>query len=282
MTEMQTQTEITIPLGELLDEAVAALAAADAPSPRPDAESILAMATGRDRPEPGSTVAPGLTSDEYDRFSAMLERRLDGEPLAYILGKSEFRYITLEVDPRVLIPRPETEMLVELAVELNPRSLLEIGTGSGAISLAVADELPDCEITATDISPDALAVARANAERLGLSDRIEFLETSLPGPGEYDLILTNLPYVGADDSLSTKLTRWEPGLAIVPGPTGLETIETVLRGLQPAGISAGAIGLEVGERQANTVAGFLREGGFARTEIRNDLAGIGRIVAGFA
>ncbi len=125
-----------------------------------------------------------------------MRRRLRREPVAYILGRRGFRQIELAVDPRVLIPRPETELLVELALELQPRTVLDVGTGSGAIALAVADELPDCEVTATDTSPPALEVARANAERLGLAGRVELVEGSLPPePGGFDLILANLPYV---------------------------------------------------------------------------------------
>src|SRR4051794_35379946 len=124
MTEIQ-QTEIEIALGEVLARAVSALDGAGVPTPRPDAEAILASVTGVGRPDSATALPPGLTSSEHDEFSARLKRRLEGEPLAYVLGTSDFRYITLDVDPRVLIPRPETEMLVELAVELGPGRLLE-------------------------------------------------------------------------------------------------------------------------------------------------------------
>src|SRR5690606_18395857 len=123
-------------------------------------------------------------------FSEAVRRRLRREPVAYILGSKGFRYIELAVDPRVLIPRPETEMLVDLAVETRPERVLEIGTGSGAIALAVADELPGTKVVATDVSRDALDVARENARRLGLLDRVEFVPGSLPaGPQNFDLIL---------------------------------------------------------------------------------------------
>ena len=136
----------------------------------------------------------------------MVRRRLRREPVAYILGRKGFRNIELEVDRRVLVPRPETELLVELALELRPRRVLDMGTGSGAIALAIADELPGCELLASDTSTAALEVARANAERLGLAERIEFQATMLPlEPPRLDLIVANLPYVAETNGES-----WSP------------------------------------------------------------------------
>src|SRR3954447_17515614 len=130
----------------------------------------------------------------------MVRRRLRREPVAYILGRKGFRYLELAVDPRVLVPRPETELLVELALELQPARVLDVGTGSGAIALAVADELPEAEVIATDTSPTALEVARANAARLGLSGRVRFVEGTLPDTdGGWDLVVANLPYVAERD-----------------------------------------------------------------------------------
>ena len=167
-------------------------------------------------------------------FGEMVRRRLRREPVAYILGRKGFRHIELAVDRRVLIPRPETELLVELALEVGPRRLLDVGTGSGAIALAVADELEDCEVTATDTSAGALALARANAERLGLAERVRFLEGTIPEAGTgadgsgpaFDLILANLPYVAERDwpSLQPEVTQWEPREALLAGPDGLDAI----------------------------------------------------------
>ena len=141
---------------------------------------MLAEATGCDRAalvaDPGAEVAPAAAR----LFGEMVRRRLRREPVAYIVGRKGFRHIELAVDRRVLIPRPETELLVEIALERAPATLLDVGTGSGAIALAVADELPGCEVTATDTSAAALEVARANADRLGLADRVRFLAGSLP------------------------------------------------------------------------------------------------------
>ena len=157
-------------------------------------------------------------------FGEMVRRRLRREPVAYILGRKGFRDIELAVDRRVLIPRPETELLVELALELQPARVLDVGTGSGAIALAVADELPGCEVTATDTSPAALEVARANAERLGLADRVRFVAAPLPEGESFDLILANLPYVAERDwpSLQPEVTEWEPREALLAGPDGLD------------------------------------------------------------
>ena len=157
-------------------------------------------------------------------FGEMVRRRLRREPVAYILGRKGFRRMELAVDRRVLVPRPETELLVELALEVKPRSVLDVGTGSGAIALAVADELPGCEVTATDTSPAALEVARANAERLGLADRVRFLEGTLPEGESFDLVLANLPYVAERDwpALQPEVTQWEPREALLAGPDGLD------------------------------------------------------------
>ncbi len=153
---------------DAIGAAVDALGAAGVASPRLDAEVLLAEATGRDRARLAADPDAGVETDAGRRFAAMVRRRLRREPVAYILGRKGFRGIELAVDRRVLIPRPETELLVELALELRPSSVLDVGTGSGAIALAIAEEMPGCEVTATDISAAALEVARANAERLGL------------------------------------------------------------------------------------------------------------------
>lgn len=209
----------------------------------------------------------------------MVRRRLRREPVAYILGRKGFRHIELAVDRRVLIPRPETEMLVELALELRPGTVLDVGTGSGAIALAIADELPECEVVATDTSTDALRVARANAERLGLSERVRFEEGSIPEGERFDLTLANLPYIAEPDwsSLQPEVTQWEPREALLAGPDGLDAIRAFLAQLDH---STPALALEVGEGQADTVAELLGEAGFGEIKTRPDLAGIERIVWG--
>jgi release factor glutamine methyltransferase len=266
-------------MGEALNAAADAMAAAGVESPRLDAELLLAEATGWERArlvaEPEAEIPPPAAR----RFGEMVRRRLRREPVAYILGRRGFRHLELAVDPRVLIPRPETELLVELALELRPRRLLDIGTGSGAIALAVAAELPDCEVIATDTSLGALEVARANAERLRLSDRVELVGAALPpGPAEFDLILANLPYVGEAEwsGLEPEVTEWEPREALLAGVDGLDALRTAI----PRFAAAPVVGLEIGAGQAAAVGELLAAAGFASVQTRADLAGIERVVVG--
>jgi release factor glutamine methyltransferase len=273
-------------IGEALTSATDALVAMGVEDPRLDAEVMLAEATGLDRAallaDPGAEVPPPAAR----LFGEMVRRRLRREPVAYIVGRKGFRHLDIAVDRRVLIPRPETELLVEIALERAPATLLDVGTGSGAIALALAAELPGCEVTATDTLSGALEVAAANAERLGLAERVRFLPGSVP-EGKFDLVLANLPYVAETDwsGLQPEVTQWEPREALLAGPDGLDAYRALLgkrgRGLGRItdGTSA-ALALEVGEGQANAVAVLLREAGFARTETRHDLAGIERVVVG--
>lgn len=269
--------------GEALDAAVDALAAAGVDSPRLDAEILLAEATGLARAALVADRQTPLDPVESRAFAEFVRRRLRREPVAYILGRKGFRQIEVAVDRRVLVPRPETELLVELALELGASSVLDVGTGSGAIALAVADELPGARIVATDLYPDTLDVARANADRLGLADRVRFEAGSLPATGGFDLLLANLPYVSATDwlALEPELRDWEPRGALTPGPTGYEAIDALVGELRlSASVSARAIGLEVGEGQAGAVVELVRRAGFERVGVRADLAGIDRVVVG--
>jgi release factor glutamine methyltransferase len=274
-------------VSEALGAAVDGLRAAGVEDPRLDAEVLLATARGVDRArlviEADAEVAPAAAR----LFGEMVRRRLRREPVAYIVGSKGFRRLELAVDRRVLIPRPETELLVEIALEREPGSVLDVGTGSGAIALAVADELPGCEVTATDTSVDALTVARANAERLGLASRVRLLEGTLPAGESYDLVLANLPYVAASDwsSLQPEVTQWEPREALLAGADGLDAYRALLgecdRLLCRIGAQKSiALALEVGQGQSEAVAGLLREAGFSAIETRRDLAGIERVVLG--
>lgn len=262
-----------------LGAAIDALTAAGVESPRLDAELLLAEATGLDRTRliasPEAEVLPAAGR----RFGEMVRRRLRREPIAYILGRKGFRHIELAVDRRVLVPRPETELLVELALELAPDRVLDVGTGSGAIALAIAAELPDCEATATDSSPAALEVARENAERLGLSERVELTPILPTDERRFDLVVANLPYVSEAEleDLEPEVSRWEPREALLGGPDGLD----VLREMIPdAAAFAPVLALEVGEGQVGAVAEMLVEAGLGDVKSRRDLAGIERIVWG--
>ena len=264
---------------EALSASVDALRAAGVEDPRLDAELLLAEATGWERAYLASHPEAEIPPPAARRFGEMVRRRLRREPVAYILGRRGFRHIELAVDPRVLIPRPETELLVELALELRPGSVLDLGTGSGAISLAIASEMPECELTATDTSARALEVARANAGRLGLAERVRFLKGSLPPEERFDLVVANLPYVAEADwpSLQPEVTEWEPREALLAGPDGLDAFRAVI---SAAPAVASVIGLEVGEGQAEAVGELLIEAGFGAIEARADLAGIDRVVVG--
>jgi release factor glutamine methyltransferase len=267
-------------IGDALRAAVDAMKAAGVETPRLDAELLLAAAMESDRSYLASSPEAEIPPAATRRFAEMVRRRLRREPVAYILGRRGFRQIELDVDPRVLIPRPETELLVELALELQPRSVLDVGTGSGAVALAIAAELPEAKVRATDTSAGALTVAAANAERLGLAERVELFEGTLPPGGEeFDLVVANLPYVSEGDwgQLQPEVTQWEPREALLAGPDGLDAFRSVVPML--AGI-AKVLALEIGEGQAAAVADLLRAAGLERTESRPDLAGIERLVIG--
>jgi release factor glutamine methyltransferase len=283
---------------EALDSAIDAMRAAGVEDPRLDAELLLAEATGWDRARLAANPDGEIPPAAARRFGETVRRRLRREPVAYVLGRRGFRQIELAVDPRVLIPRPETELLVELALELRPRRVLDVGTGSGAIALAVAEELPECEVVATDTSSAALEVARANAERLGLAERVELVEGTLPDLGEFDLVLANLPYVSEAEwgDLEPEVTEWEPREALLAGPDGLDAIRAVISALAALASDSGrtsfryaaesatsplpVVGLEVGEGQATAVGEMLCEAGFGSVEARKDLVGIERVVVG--
>ena len=224
--------------------------------------------------EPEAGVSPAAARG----FGELVRRRLRREPVAYILGRKGFREIELAVDRRVLIPRPETELLVEVALERHPARLLDVGTGSGAIALAVAAELPECEVTATDTSDGALAAASANAARLGLAEQVRFAAGTVPEDGEFDLIVANLPYVAESDwrGLQPEVTHWEPREALLAGRDGLDAYRSFF--LHERG--APAVAVEGGEGPAEEVGELARTAGFGAVEARRDLAGIERVVIG--
>ncbi len=267
---------------EALDSAVIAITAAGSDTPRLDAEVLLAAALGVRRTalflEPGREV----TGPAVRTFQTAVRRRSVGrEPVAYITGRRGFRHLELAVDGRVLVPRPETELLVEVGVELLAPGarVVDVGTGSGAIALALADERPDLAVVATDVSAAALAVARANAQRLGLE--VELREGDLlAGAGAVGAVLSNPPYVadGERAALAPEILRHEPPGALFAGADGLD----VIRRLVPAAAAAGArlLAIEVGEGQAGAVGELLTRAGFEAVHARRDLAGIERVVLG--
>jgi release factor glutamine methyltransferase len=264
---------------DALDSAVIALTAAGCDTPRLDAELLLAAAMGVDRAaivsDPGRALEPAAAR----RFLEYAARRREREPVAYILGSKGFRSIELAVDPRVLIPRPETEHLVEAVLDL-PRGsrVCDVGTGSGAIALALASERPDLEIVATDASAEALAVAAANAERLGLTIELRHGDLLAGVTGRLDAIVSNPPYVEDGAELAPDIVLHEPALALRAGPGGLD----VIRRLLPAAgaTAAHTVALEIGAGQSGAVAALIREAGFPEVETIADLAGIERVLVG--
>jgi release factor glutamine methyltransferase len=255
---------------------------------RLDAELLAAHAFGMARIELYAQFDRPLSATELATYRDLVSRRLAGEPVAYLLGRKEFWSLDLAVDARVLIPRPDSETLVEEALErLTGRTgalrIGDVGTGSGALALALAKERPEAQVFATDLSPDALAVARANAERLGLA--VTFLQGDLAAPlsseGGFDLIVANLPYIptGEIAGLSADV-RSEPHLALDGGADGLALVRRLVEVapglLQPAGCLA----LEIGAGQAAATAELLAAAGFGDMRVRRDLGGIDRVVSG--
>jgi release factor glutamine methyltransferase len=270
-----------ITVRDALDSAVIALTAVGCDTPRLDAEVLLAAATHSDRASLIADSGRGLEADEADRFADYARRRREREPVAYILGTKGFRDIELAVDPRVLIPRPETEHVVEAALALPEGArVVDVGTGSGAIALALKHERPDLRVAATDASAAALDVARANAARLGLG--VELVEADLLDgvPGPIDAVVSNPPYVAERERalLAPEILRYEPAEALFAGPDGLDA----LRRLAPAAAASGAAfaAFEVGAGQAAAVGELLRAAGFPAIEVLPDLAGIERVVVG--
>jgi release factor glutamine methyltransferase len=265
------------PVREALDSAVIALTAAGVDTPRLDAEVLLAHALGIDRLTllvDGEAPVQGRAVRAFQ--DAVRRRSVGREPVAYITGVKGFRHLDLHVDPRVLIPRPETETLVEAALGLaRGARVVDVGTGSGAVALALKDERPDLVVTATDVSEDALVVARANAQRLGLD--MSFLRADLlDGVGEVDAVVSNPPYVEDGAELAPEIVRHEPSLALRAGPEGLD----VLRLLVPAAAALGPkmLAVEVGAGQAEAVQELAAAAGFTASGRHADLAGIDRVV----
>jgi release factor glutamine methyltransferase len=260
---------------DVLADAAAALADALCDTPRLDAELLLAEALGVERERLVLDARDPIEADTLARFDALLARRAAREPVAYILGRREFRQITLAVDRRALIPRPETELLVEVGLGLPAGvRIVDVGTGSGAVALALKDERPDLDVWATELDPGALELARENAGRLGL-DVSFFGADLLDGvPGPFAAVLANLPYVCEGAELQPEIARYEPAGALYAGADGLNAI----RRLAPSVEGVPLVALEVGAGQVDAVEAILRESGFASVERLRDLAGHERVV----
>jgi release factor glutamine methyltransferase len=224
-----------------------------------------------------------LSREAEEAFAALLARRARREPLAYILGHWGFRRLTLKTDARALIPRPETEIVVERALEhlngMSEPAVLDVGTGTGAIALAIVDEHPQARVTAIDTSSDALALARENLDLLGINGRVRLVEHDLTeglGRDEFDLVVSNPPYVEPEDieTLQPEVRDWEPRIALVAhGAT-----EAVARAATEALRPGGWVVLEIAENQAVNVAGLLTDLGYEHLRISPDMAGRDRVI----
>jgi release factor glutamine methyltransferase len=241
---------------DALDAAITSLESAGCMSPRLDAELLIADALGVGREQlfldPDMEIPPPAART----IAEHVRRRNEREPVAYILGKKGFRNIELKIDRRVLVPRPESEMLVEAALDLPEGARVhDVGTGSGAIALALLDERPDLHVSASEVSPQAVELARENAELLGLPLEIEIAD-GLP-PGDYDLVIANLPYVRDErwETLMPEINRYEPRVALTGGEDGLEYIRELVAAL-PSGTR---VALEHADDQVDAIREMLDE-----------------------
>jgi len=271
-------------LGDLLRRATVRLSAVS-PSARLDAEAIMAHALGLERGELIAAQDHQLNPEALARIESLLHRRELGEPVAYLTGKQEFWSLPLAVSSAVLIPRPETELLVERTLARLPanleRTIADLGTGSGAIALAIAHERPQARLIATDTSAAALAIARHNAATLAI-DNVDFRRGDwLAGLGEdnFDVIVSNPPYVSENDPhLLQGALRFEPRLALTSGTDGLDAIRTIIRGARRTLKPDGWLLIEHGHDQAPTIEQLLEQFGYAAIRGYKDLAGHPRVM----
>jgi release factor glutamine methyltransferase len=300
------------PVCDALDGAITAIAAAGCETPRLDAELLLAHVLGVARERlmieaPSATGAHsakrrvdgapeqseiGQQSAEQGLIvegqavrafqEAVRRRAVEREPVAYIIGHRGFRRLDLAVDQRALVPRPETELLVETGLSLRRGArVLDVGTGSGAVALALKDERPDLDVTGSDVSEAALELARANGLRLGLEVRWLRADLLIDVPDEFDAVLSNPPYVAESQraELAPEILRHEPPGALFAGQDGLAAIRALLELLSERRL-VGLVALEVGAGQARAVADLTRAAGFEAVRSEQDLAGIERVVVG--
>jgi release factor glutamine methyltransferase len=272
----------------LLDEGAAQLGRV-ADAPRREAEVLLGAALGRTRAwllaHPEERI---LDCEATDRYEAYVTRRRLGEPVAYLLGEKEFWSLPLAVGPGVLIPRPETELVVERALVHFPTDaafdVLDLAAGSGAIALALASERPRCRVLATDLSPAAIAATRANTDHLGLGERVVAVQGSWfePAAGRtFDLIVSNPPYIASGDPrVEPAVLRYEPPEALFAGPTGLEALRTIVADAPQHLVPGGWLIVEHGDTQGESVRGLFEAAGLDDVRTHRDLAGRERCTEG--
>ena len=271
---------------EVLQSTTAYFKKREIESPRLNAEHLLAHALGRKRIELYLEFERALTEMELSPVRDLVRRRGQGEPLQHLLGTVEFCGRIFLCDKRALVPRPETEELVELLKSKiqNPKSrILDVGTGSGVIALALASHFPEADVAAIDISADALSLAHENAERLGLSGRVNFrsgnLFTNLPGA--FDLIVANLPYVASGDAPNlAREVLHDPAVAVFAGESGDELIRKLIDAARKYLRPGAMLALEIGNNQAETLIAYLTEKNYHDIEAKKDYAGVTRFLLG--
>ena len=283
-------------LGDALASALRDLVQIDSPSLT--AQVLLARVTGLTRTQVLARPEQVLTPEQHASFSALVERAAAGEPLAYLTGEREFYGLDFWVNQHVLVPRPETELLVDLALPLRPARVLDVGTGSGCLAVTLAVHLPAASVTAADLSPEALELAQANAARHGVEARLAFVHSDLlaawlpstdplgtrplgqPLPPGFDLIVANLPYIDTDELRGLAVSRHEPWPALDGGPGGLAVIERLLAQAPHCLVPGGRLLLEIGATQGRAAVA-LAAAAFpaAHISLHQDLAGLDRVVA---
>lgn len=274
-------------ISQLLEEAKSAFSAEGLPTPGLDAEVLLAFSVGEERPFLYAHPMKEVSGVELDRFRSLVARRIKGEPVAYITGKKEFWSMVFEVTTDVLIPRPDTEILVEEILKLSGQEremkirILEIGTGSGAISVALASELKNASITATDFSPNALAVAERNAVNHKVGEKISFLCGDMfePVEGKFDIIVSNPPYISEREFelLAPEVREYEPRRALVAGPEGTEFHRKLVLGGERFLENGGRLVMEMGADQRFAIEKMLKEKDYCDIVFHRDYAGIERV-----
>jgi len=279
-------------VAESVRQATVRIRAAGSASPRLDAELLLAHVFDGQREllyrEPERLLLP----DQVTRYEELVARRVRREPVAYIIGHKAFRTIDVLSGPSAIVPRPDTETLVEVALDAlslldHPRPrVLDVGTGTGAVALAVCAEHPGARVVATDIDGRTLELARRNAEMLHLADRIGFVQSDLfddlPAGARFDVIVSNPPYVSEAelDGLQPEIRLWEPRAALVSGPTGLEVYERLIPGALPFLNAHSLLAVEIHEGRAEEVCALFRATGrFSGIAVRQDLGGAARVVS---
>jgi release factor glutamine methyltransferase len=281
-------TAASITLKEILQRATEALRAKGSPTPRLDAEVLLSNQSGLSRPELYVNLHKTVEEEDLRPFWKLVERRMEGEPVAYITGLKEFWSLSFEVGPAVLIPRPDTEVLVEEALRIagqfdhDPLDILEIGTGSGAVSIALARELKGARLTATDISPAALKLAKRNAVLNAVADQISFFEGNLfePVKGKFDILVSNPPYLSAKtfSRLPAGIRSFEPKQALLAGPEGTEVHDALILGGSQHLRDGGWLLVEMGEGQWECIErSLIINGSYERIGFVADYAGYPRV-----